>query len=258
MHRPMLYYVATAAMGAVAALCLYAVGFRRHASGSTTYYLLKATSPPQQPPVVFVHGVGMGLSAYLGFVLRLATTQGARRCIMMIELPHVSMKLGKERVPSAAEIVDNVARAMHTHGFVAATWVGHSLGSCTVATVVRARPELVHSLVFLDPVCFLLWEVNVMRNFCYLTPSTPRQHVLRYVSSGELFISYYFHRHFWWHELFLLPSHIPSSVASTSVFVSENDDFSNAAQLQGYLRAKGVNVHELKGHGHGGWMVCTA
>jgi pimeloyl-ACP methyl ester carboxylesterase len=46
-------------------------------------------------------------------------------------------------------------------------WVAHSLGSCLVAAIQKAKPELVQSLVLIDPVCFLLWEVDVLENFCY-------------------------------------------------------------------------------------------
>jgi hypothetical protein len=37
--------------------------------------------------------------------------------------------------------------------------MGHSLGSCTMAAIIRDKLALVHGLVLIEPVCFLLYEV---------------------------------------------------------------------------------------------------
>lgn len=254
-HRPFIYYVSTYIMEMMTSISMKVVGFRRFSMGKLWYYLREPEGKQTGPPIIFVHGVGMGLATYVNFVHGLVKAHGQGRRILMLELPHVSMKLYKDDVPSMESIVDTSARILERHNLAPARWVGHSLGSCVLAAVVRRRPDLCHSLVFLDPVCFLLWEVDVTSNFCYRVPTTAMEHIIHYHISRELYINHYFHRHFWWYENVLFPSQIPEGM-STIVFVSEKDDILNAGRVLRYLQQKdNLSVHELKNSGHGGWII---
>eukprot|EP00611_Tribonema_gayanum_P023206 TRINITY_DN482_c0_g1_i1.p1 TRINITY_DN482_c0_g1~~TRINITY_DN482_c0_g1_i1.p1 ORF type:complete len:225 (-),score=54.34 TRINITY_DN482_c0_g1_i1:1295-1969(-) len=213
----------------------------------------------------------MGLAMYVFFILKLtrsvmeSTSSGsAGRRIMLIELPHLSLKLGQENVPSVSEFVTSVELAIRRHQFGPSRWIGHSLGSCLAGAFTKAKPELVHSLVLIDPVCFLLWEVDVLENFSR-QPASAMQDIIHYHMSQELFISHFFHRHFWWYESVLFPSDIPLDTG-TVVFVSERDEISHPRNVLKYLshvasskRRHGTfTVHELKGEGHGAWLLRPA
>ena len=52
---------------------------------------------------------------------------------------------------------------MKRHGIPSATFVGHSLGSVYLSWVIRLRPNLVASAVFVDPIVFLLHHHKVRR-----------------------------------------------------------------------------------------------
>ncbi|KAG5192759.1 hypothetical protein JKP88DRAFT_274703 [Tribonema minus] len=301
-HRPFIYYACTLIMDTAAGIAIRAAGFRRYSLGNIWYYVREAPKQqPQQhvtnfngnfnrnssapldssssaqqsssaplPPLIFVHGVGMGLATYIFFVLKLVrgvtstsdSTSTRQRRIMLIELPHVSLKLGQENVPSVSEFVATAEAAIQRHGFGPSRWIGHSLGTCLVGAFLKAKPHLVHSVVLIDPVCFLLWEVDILENFCYRQPSTAMQDIIHYHMSQELFISHFFHRHFWWYESVLFASDIPTAM-SADVFISEIDEISRASAIVPYLAASAAQperqgrlvVHELKGEGHGGWIV---
>eukprot|EP00899_Mesostigma_viride_P009905 jgi/Mesvir1/18916/Mv18903-RA.1 len=211
-----------------------------------------ASSDEQQRPIVFVHGVGVGLVTYLPFVRALARSQRGSRPILMLELPHVSMKLGAA-VPRMSTIARSAKRAMAEHGLGPALWVGHSLGTFIVAAVNELHPELIHSVVLIDPVCFLLWEADLVRNFCYRTPSTPMQVIQHFHISRELFISHYFHRHFFWIECVFFAEQLPSKAV---IFISQDDDIYDTRRVRDYLARHGnAEVVIFPGIGHGGWIV---
>jgi hypothetical protein len=65
----------------------------------------------------------MGLATYIAFVLALARDVGGNRRILLLELPHVSMKLGQENVPSMNTAVSTAAAVMKKHSFAPALWV---------------------------------------------------------------------------------------------------------------------------------------
>eukprot|EP00953_Heterococcus_sp_UTEX-ZZ885_P001700 1443-Heterococcus_DN1.PRE.1 len=222
-------------MEAAAAACMYTVGtssseytmdrygsrercieytslcYRRYSAGNMYYYLHEPIAANALTdasadatiiaPVVFVHGV--------------AKHVGKNRRILLLELPHVSMKLGQENVPTMDTAVSTAAAVMNKHNFAPALWVrlmlnlqhaasgylrwnclcssslaspsyadrlalgfwsstsvGHSLGSCIVAAVIRDKPALVHGLVLIEPVCFLLYELAAAQLLvaCPLSP----------------------------------------------------------------------------------------
>eukprot|EP00121_Abeoforma_whisleri_P003731 Awhi_evm1s3359 len=209
-HRAFIYYAVTTSMDSLCDLWLYYYyGFRRFSEGPLSYWHLKREcntngnnndKSQELLPIVFVHGVGIGLSQYLPFLRQLTKSERSKRDILLVELPHVSMKLNVEIIPSVSTIVDSIEKAMKSHGMNQATFVGHSLGSFTVAAINNLNPKLVDGIVLIDPVCFQLWEADLVKNFCYRQPITPMQKIQYYHISQE---------EFWWHENVLFPQDLP-------------------------------------------------
>lgn len=61
----------------------------------------------------------------------------------------------------------------------------------------------------IDPVCFNLWEANVMYNFCYRKSETHLQIAMKHLVTEELTKSHYFDRHFYWTEDVLFGDNVP-------------------------------------------------
>ena len=263
-HRPLVYYIATGIMGFAGDAFLYFLGFRRERIGPVFFWVRLASASrhstgefaiDEDTPLVFVHGVGMGLATYIPLLLKLSgpVRRPVNRTIILIELPHVSMKFNVDVVPRMDAIAECTAIIMNRYNIhTPALWMAHSLGTFVFAAVQRLQPHLVAGVILVDPVCFLLWEPDLLRNFCYLNPETPMQIIQQYHISRELTISSYFHRHFWWHECVQFAKNMPKH---SLVFISENDVIYNTERVKRYLEKNGIPLKVMKGMSHGGWLM---
>lgn len=142
-HRPLLVYLATHGLAneALGYLLLRGLlGFRRHRADHITYWHrpgasaaspTASTNPP--PPLVFVHGIGLGLAMYYHFLTLLPRRRGD---VFLVELPHASLKLC-EFVPSAPMAVASLRRMLAVHGHARAVFAAHSLGTVYVSWMCR-------------------------------------------------------------------------------------------------------------------------
>ncbi|KAI8144248.1 hypothetical protein BJV82DRAFT_513595 [Fennellomyces sp. T-0311] len=92
--------------------------------GRTAYWYREGNRADKKP-IVFIHGIGPGLLPYLKFVYHLIGIDAPLFCV---EQPYVSMRC-IEDVPSMQEIVRDLERMLHQHGFRDAVYVSHSLGT---------------------------------------------------------------------------------------------------------------------------------
>ena len=74
--------------------------------------------------------------------------------------------------------------------------IGHSLGTMVMCWLDKYYPELVHSRIFMDPVCFTLWTHDIARNFVYRKPTYLKHYLLKYFAAMEAGISLYLRRYF--------------------------------------------------------------
>ena len=61
----------------------------------------------REPPVVFLHGIGLGLAPYTGFLQRVIA-QHPNRTVIAVQYKHVSMRL-TSRIPTVTDVADDVA-----------------------------------------------------------------------------------------------------------------------------------------------------
>lgn len=165
-HRPLLaYFISHWLLNTVcAAGMLYKLGFRRHRTGKITYWRRPALSGCQASlPVVFVHGIGMGLFTYWSFVHALA---GLPAEVFLVELPHASLKIC-EMVPADQQAVSALVKMLARHGHQRAVFAGHSLGSVYLSWLCRLAPECVAASVFIEPIVFMLFLKTVTHSFLY-------------------------------------------------------------------------------------------
>lgn len=262
LHRPLLAYLLAGVLDASSDLFIRSCGFQRHREGCMSFWVRRGEPAPAakgpwekpptpEPPLVFVHGVGLGLVTYLPFLCRLFRAS-QHRDVVLLELPHVSMKLGIESFPTIQTIATSAEHAMQQLGLPPALWVCHSLGTFVFAGINRLKPHLIDSCVLIDPVCFMLWEATTMKNFCYCDPSTPMQIVQQYHVCRELLISWYFQRHFYFSDAVLLCEDVPRRAR---VVISQADNIYDTARVLQYLHAGGVATEVFPHTPHGGWLL---
>jgi len=103
-------------------------------------------------PIVFIHGLGVGLAPYLPHISQLLRSKPSRK-IALLTLPHISMR-AVPRVPELDDMVDTVVEITKKHGFREPTLYGHSFGTFVVARA--CQRYCVRSVVLLDPVAVCL------------------------------------------------------------------------------------------------------
>ncbi|KAG0062451.1 hypothetical protein BGZ89_010637 [Linnemannia elongata] len=218
-------------------------------------YWYRTPAKPQNPiPLVFIHGIGIGLVQYIHLVVALAFIS---RPLIMVEVPEVSNQLVQVECMTPDETYFVIERILKIHKHPKATFLGHSLGTMLCAAVCRASPasspkSIVHGLILTDPICFLTHH-SIARNFAYRTPATASQLVMDLFAAREIGTSWFIMRRFCWTESVIFPiawskrhqkplvcqgKLSPVLPQRTRVFLSRNDNLLDMNKVADYLRTK--------------------
>ena len=159
----MCFYLGIEVIYAAKHLLMLGSGFKAHSHRGYTYYTHgmekkpsanKEDLSPSKAPILFLHGVGLGLLPYITFVQRLAASGHP---VLAVESCHLGMRWVHE-VPTEDEVVDVLVEIMDRIGIESAAVVGHSYGTFMASRLVQRLPHRVKSLALLDPVCFLMHD----------------------------------------------------------------------------------------------------
>ncbi|KAG2439527.1 hypothetical protein HXX76_004880 [Chlamydomonas incerta] len=172
-------------------------GGRREAAGA-------GAAEAAEAPLLFLHGVGLGLLPYLNFLLQLCCLG---RPAVAVEVRHLSMRACWE-VPEEDEIVDWVAAALDAHGLASVHVVAHSYGTFMASRLVQRRRRAVASLTLLDPVCFIMYNGKLIYNFVYRSPMAGASFLTWFIAR-DLAHSVSVSRRFYWSLLNLWPDQLP-------------------------------------------------
>ncbi|KAJ3823628.1 hypothetical protein F5880DRAFT_498512 [Lentinula raphanica] len=177
-HRPLVWYMIVALVDFITSVKLYSLGFRQYAPSNQLPLRLRniispGIFPPRffgvfaQPslsateyfsywyrphrtsdrdPIVFIHGIGIGLHPYTAFIqdlVRLDPNQG----ILLVELLPISMHICSSStsdpptpaMPPRRDMLDALYRTMHSLGMSHAVLAAHSYGTVIAAHVIRDR-----------------------------------------------------------------------------------------------------------------------
>jgi hypothetical protein len=167
--KPLLFYAACAALRAAGAARLRALGFtpatvdRRAAC----WVRMPATVEGRaRVPVVFAHGLGVGLVTYARLLAALVDMDAP---VIAVELPHLAMTLDP-RPRGIDETVAGITALLDRLGYDRALLAGHSYGSLVVSWMAQRAPDRVAGAFFVDPVTFQLHERDILYNFLYRHP----------------------------------------------------------------------------------------
>ncbi|CAE8665102.1 unnamed protein product, partial [Polarella glacialis] len=224
-------------------------GYHRDGPGGVSFFhrppppappgelVLGGTAVKREPalPVVFIHGLGVGITPYLRFSRRLAKV---RECFV-IELPEISQN-GTEKVLSPAAMASALAGILQAAGHQKACFIAHSYGTCVLSWVVRHRRDIVAKAVLLDPVGFLLAQPDVAYNFLYRPARNPFTMFVAHFVRWELFSAHVLMRNFYWYHNVLWAEDLPED---TTVVLASKDDIIDAHAVRCYLEER------QRGHG---------
>lgn len=230
-----------------------------------TYWYRRHTSKTRLP-VIFVHGIGIGLYPYVNFLRELhdhvddGENDGGQVGILAIELMPISFRitypaLGKQ------EICHEIAAILEHHGYDKCVLVSHSYGSIITSYILHdiTLRKKIDSVLFIDPVCFLLQHPDVAYNFTVRKPIRANEYQLWYFASLDPGVAHTLGRRFFWSENILWLEDLMPLVRGgmkVSVSLSGRDLIVNTEAVATYL-AKGM-IDKAGIHANGNKEHCSA
>jgi pimeloyl-ACP methyl ester carboxylesterase len=154
-------------------------------------------------PVIFLHGIGIGLWPYVSYLsgLNKGFPKDEKIGIIALEILPVSFRLTGAPL-SQAEFISEITLILEEHGWDQFAVVGHSYGTVLAAHMVKS-PSLnprIKSLMLIDPVCILLHLPDVAVNFTRRKPTRANEYLLWYFASMDPGVAHCLGRHFFWKD----------------------------------------------------------
>ncbi|KAL7620547.1 hypothetical protein AAE478_009542 [Parahypoxylon ruwenzoriense] len=175
---------------------------RRSESPGLTYWHRPHTAADMLP-VVFLHGIGIGLYTYLPFLSRLNADKEAdgQIGIIAIEILPISFRL-TEAPLSRREFLQQVATILDAHGWDKFVLASHSYGTVLATHMLREEglAGRISSAVLIDPVTILLHLPDVAYNFTRRKPKGANEWQLWYFASMDPGVAHCLGRHFFWKD----------------------------------------------------------
>ncbi|KAI1859679.1 uncharacterized protein JN550_011874 [Neoarthrinium moseri] len=176
---------------------------RRRSKSAELSYWHRPHTATDKLPVVFVHGIGIGLWTYGPFLSQLngSSDDGGQIGIIAVELLPISFRLTSSPL-TKLEFLRQLGIILESHGwgdFVLAT---HSYGSVLASHMVRS-PEFgprIKAAVLVDPVSIMLHQPDVAYNFTRRKPRRANEWQLWYFASMDPGVAHALGRHFFWNE----------------------------------------------------------
>lgn len=210
-------------------------------------------------PVLFVHGIGIGLYPYINFLSEINFSLGEdgeesddQIGVLAIEVMSISFRithsaLGKEDM--CAEIREIVEK----HNYDRFVLVSHSYGS-VISTFILADQHLrpkVASALLVDPVTFLLHTPDVAYNFTARQPRRANEWQLWYFASRDPGVAHALGRRFFWSQKVMWKGDVEDFVndgGRLTVSLGGKDLIVNTEAVGRYLTDSGVARAGQTGH----------
>ncbi|KAF2807470.1 uncharacterized protein BDZ99DRAFT_392753 [Mytilinidion resinicola] len=216
------------------------IASRRSPAKDLTYWYRPHTSR-KESPILFLHGIGVGLYPYVRFLNELNQGRGdedGKIGILAVEILPVSSRitpaiLGKEGMCQRLRAI------LRHHGVEKFVLVSHSYGSVIAAYLLKT-PGLasqIVSVILVDPVSILLHQPDVAYNFTFRKPKFANEWLIWYFGSKDMGVAYTLSRQFFWFESILWKEDLMER--HTTVFLSGKDLIVNTPQVRTYLQGVG-------------------
>ena len=219
-----------------------------------TYWHRQHTSK-KNLPVLFIHGIGIGLYPYVNFLSYINSKENEHHSdgqigIIAIEIMSISFRITHAAL-QRKQMCDEIQSILLKHEWERVILVSHSYGS-VVATHLLKNPAT-HALIgpslFIDPVSFLLHLPDVAYNFTCRKPAQANEHQLYYFASMDMGVAHTLSRRFFWSENILWKNEIEKR--PVTVILSGKDLIVDTETVGRYLsgvsrRTRGENSWKHK------------
>lgn len=198
--RPFLFYAGIKVAYIAGIVSLRMLGFKNKPTNHKGVHMWyrKLSNNPEKAIVLF-HGLGIGLSIYIPFVI-LLIKEFPNHDIVLYEIASISMKLDTNYV-MPSDYANLVNTSLHSLYIEKAVFIGHSLGSSCIRWVEQYHPEIIKARLFIDPICFKLWKHDLAYNAVVRWPTTAHEAIIKFIAMSEPGIGMYLRRNFVWFEV---------------------------------------------------------
>ncbi|ETS79627.1 hypothetical protein PFICI_09480 [Pestalotiopsis fici W106-1] len=202
---------------------------RRSASPHFSYFYRPHTSKTHRP-MVFFHGVGLGLSPYVAWLDTIPKDIG----ILALEMLPVSMRICPEAV-APADFQKAMTEILSQQGIDDFVLVGDSYGTLLARPLLDdpALAAKVDSLVLCDPVALLAHLPDAVYNLTRRTPQTAPELQARALAALDPGVAHTLARRMHWPEHTLLRENLVGR--RTTAVVAGRDCIINANAVAGYV-----------------------
>ncbi len=180
----------------------YALASRYTSPVKTSYWYRPHTSKTKLP-VLFIHGIGIGLYPYTNFLGEINASVPSDETIgvIAIEILPISFRLSPAPLSSSA-LSAEIAKILELHGFDSVVLAAHSYGSVIATHLLHdeVMKTKIADLLLIDPVSLLLHLPDVAYNFVKRKPRTAAEWQLWYFASMDLGVARALGRFFFWNE----------------------------------------------------------
>lgn len=212
-------------------------GHRASPSEELSYWFRPHTAK-QGTPVVFLHGIGIGLLPYIPFLNQLgdgSDGEGQIGIIAIENLP-ISMRMTAEPL-SRPEFLEHISAVLAHHGWDSFTLVSHSYGSVLTTHILRC-PKLaprVEAVVLTDPVSLLLHLPDIAYNFTRRWPRRANEWQLWFFASMDPGTAHVLARHFFWRENLVWKEELLCKTVMSPMALADGDSGENG-EVDGFVQ----------------------
>lgn len=172
----------------------------------TLTYWHRQHSSKERLPVLFLHGIGIGLYPYVNFLSHINSKDDKHDGddqigIIAIEIMPISFRITHAAL-DRKHMCDEILSILLKHGWEKVILVSHSYGSVIATHLLKddMASEFIGPAMFIDPVSFLLHLPDVAYNFTCRQPTRANEHQLYYFASMDMSVAHTLSRHFFWSE----------------------------------------------------------
>lgn len=177
----------------------------RSPSSYISYWYRPHTSKSRLP-ILFIHGIGIGLYPYARFLAEINEKDEFQASdgeigVIAVEIMPISFRITGAALPKE-EMCKEINAILEAHGWDKFVLASHSYGT-VVSTHLLQTPEIAHKIgpiLLIDPVTFLLHLPDVAYNFTARKPKAANEHQLYYFASKDMGVAHTLSRHFFWNE----------------------------------------------------------
>ena len=205
-------------------------------------------------PVLFIHGIGIGLYPYVDFLADLNSEEGLEDSssddqvgIIAIEIMPVSFRITHPALAKEVMCAEIQSILQH-HGWERCVLVSHSYGSA-ISTHLLKTPqtaERIGPVVLIDPITLLLHLPDVAYNFTRRLPVDANEHQLYYFASMDPGVGHALSRMFFWSDCILWKDDFGDRRVTVSL--AEKDLIVNTEAVGNYLASADTKHRRQNGH----------